>query len=61
MSVPVRGASYVSGHADWALPLGAGWRENEGIELIFDGSDPVTVLGIVTTLEVADMSGNQQP
>ena len=60
MPVPLRGASYVSGHADWALPLGAGWRENEGIELIFDGSDPVTVLGIVTTVEVADMSGNQQ-
>ena len=57
MSVPARGAAYTEQHCDWALPLASGWRENDRLELIFDGPDPVTVLGIETVVEVADMSG----
>lgn len=57
MTVPARGAAYTEQHRDWALPLAAGWRENDRLELIFDGPDPVTVLGIETVVEVADMSG----
>ena len=60
MQVPVRGAEYTETHADWALPLASGWRENDRLELIFDGPDPVTVLGIVTTVELADMAGGQK-
>ena len=60
LAVPARGASYTNAHADWAVPLASGWRENDRLELIFDGPDPATVLGIVATLEVADLAGNQK-
>ncbi|MBQ9452750.1 MAG: hypothetical protein IJU65_05595 [Desulfovibrio sp.] len=58
LPVPARGAAYTEGHADWAVPLASGWRENDRLELIFDGPDPATVLGIVTTVELADMAGS---
>ncbi len=60
LPVPARGAAYTEGHADWAVPLASGWRENDRLELIFDGPDPATVLGIVTTVELADMAGGQK-
>ncbi len=60
MTVPVRGASYTNDHRDWALPLASGWGEDKRLQLIFDGPDPVTVLGIVTTVELADMAGGQK-
>ena len=60
MSVPVRGASYTNDHRDWALPLASGWGEDKRLQLIFDGPDPATVLGIVTTVEIADMAGGQK-
>lgn len=59
LPVPVRGAEYAV-LADWAVPLGAGWRDGDRLELIFDGPDPVTVLGIVTTVEPAELAGNQK-
>ena len=52
--------TYLDGHGDWAVPLASGWRENDRLELIFDGPEPATVLGIVATVEVADMAGNQK-
>lgn len=60
LSVPARGAAYAEGHADWAVPLASGWRENDRLELIFDGPDPATVLGIVATVEVAGLGGGQK-
>ena len=60
MDVPVRGASYTNDHRDWALPLASGWGEDKRLQLIFDGPDPATVLGIVTTVEIADMAGGQK-
>lgn len=57
MPVPVRGAEYTKDRRDWALPIAAGWRENDRLELIFDGHEPVTVLGLETVVEVAEMSG----
>jgi len=59
LPVPVRGAGYEE-LADWAVPLGAGWRDGEKLELIFDGPDPVTVLGILVTLELADLAGGNK-
>lgn len=59
LPVPVRGAGYAE-LADWAVPLGAGWSDNERLELIFDGPDPVTVLGLVVTMELADLAGSQK-
>ena len=41
------------------MPLGSGWSEDKRVELIFDGPKPATVLGIVTTIEMADMAGGQ--
>ncbi len=60
VDVPARGTEYVNGHADWAVPLASGWRENDRLELIFDGADPATVLGIVTTVEIAEQGGGQK-
>ena len=60
MDVPVRGASYTNDHRDWSLPLASGWGEDKRLQLIFDGPDPATVLGIVTTVEIADMAGGQK-
>ena len=59
IQIPARGADFTAGHKDWAVPLASGWREDDRLELIFDGKDPATVLGIVTTVEVADMTGGQ--
>lgn len=59
LPVPIRGAGFAE-RADWALPLGAGWREGDRLELIFDGPDPVTVLAVQTTVELADMAGGQK-
>ena len=60
LPVPIRGAEYTNGHADWAVPLASGWRENDRLELIFDGYTPVTVLGLTATVEVSDMAGGQE-
>ena len=60
VTVPARGSSYTQYHRDWAVPLGSGWSEDKRVELIFDGPKPVTVLGIVTTIELADMAGGQK-
>lgn len=58
MPVPARGASFAS-LADWAVPLASGWRDGGKLELVFDGPDPVTLLAVLTTVEIADMSGGQ--
>lgn len=58
LPVPVRGAAFAA-RADWGLPLGAGWREGDRLELIFDGPDPATVLAVLTTVELADLAGGQ--
>ena len=50
---------YIDRHTDWAVPLDSGWRENDRLKLIFRGPGPATVLGIVTTVEVAELSGGQ--
>ena len=58
MPVPARGATFAS-LADWAVPLASGWRDGGRLELVFDGPDPVTLLAVLTTVEIADMSGGQ--
>ena len=58
LPVPVRGADYAV-VADWALPLGAGWRDGDRLELIFDGPEPVTLLGMVIVVELAELAGGQ--
>lgn len=45
--------------ADWPCPIGAGFREGAKLELIFDGPDPVTVLGIAVTVEISREAGGQ--
>lgn len=59
LPVPVRGASFAA-RADWGLPLGAGWREGDRLELVFDGPDPATVLAVLTTVELAELAGGQR-
>ena len=59
VTVRARGGSYTQYHRDWAVPLGSGWSEDKRIELIFDGPNPATVLGIVITIEMVDMAGGQ--
>ncbi len=59
LPVPARRAGYAV-LADWALPLASGWREGDRLELVFDGPEPATVLGLATTVEIADLSGGQQ-
>ena len=56
--VPARGAGYVE-RADWAAPLGGGWRDGDALELRFPGTAPVTLLALLTTVELADMAGGQ--
>ncbi len=58
LPVPARGSDHAA-RADWALPLASGWREGERLELIFDGPDPATILGILTTVELAELAGGQ--
>ena len=57
MPVPARGASFAS-LADWAVPLASGWRDGGRLELVFDGPDPVTLLAVLTTVEIANMAGS---
>lgn len=45
--------------ADWACPIGAGFRDNARIELILDGPEPATILGLAITLEFAQTPGGQ--
>ena len=59
MPVPARGAELVS-LADWAVPLAGGWRDGGKLELVFDGPQPVTLLAVLTTVELADMAGGQR-
>lgn len=59
LPVPARGSAYTS-LADWAVPLAGGWRDGGKLELVFDGASPVTLLGILTTVEIADMAGGQR-
>ena len=58
MPVPARGAGQAS-LADWAVPLAGGWRDGGKLELVFDGPQPVTLLAVLTTVELADMTGGQ--
>ena len=59
LPVPARGSSYAA-LADWAVPLAGGWRDGGKLELVFEGESPVTLLGILTTVEIADMAGGQR-
>ena len=59
LPVPARGSAYVS-LADWAVPLAGGWRDGGKLELVFDGESPVTLLAVLTTVEIADMAGGQR-
>ncbi len=45
--------------ADWACPVGAGFREGAKLELVMDGKQPVTILGLSIALEAASESGGQ--
>ena len=45
--------------ADWSCPIGGGFRDNARLELILDGPDPATILGIAVTLEIAQSAGGQ--
>lgn len=58
LPVPAHKADYTE-RADWAAPLAGGWRDGNNLELVFQGSSPVTLLALLTTLEVADMTGSQ--
>ena len=60
MNVPERlpDPKYTGGPTFWNLPIAGGWRENADLVLKFtDG--PATVLGILATLELADLAGSQ--
>lgn len=57
MPVPVRGAGFVTA-TDWACPIAGTWREGDDLELIFDGPDPVTLLAVTSTVELADLGGS---
>lgn len=59
MPVPARGSEQVR-LADWAVPLAGGWRDGGKLELVFDGPQPVTLLAVLTTVELAGMAGGQQ-
>ena len=59
MPVPARGAEQAS-LADWAVPLAGGWRDGGKLELVFDGPQPVTLLAVLTTVELASMAGGQK-
>lgn len=56
MPVPARSTGFAS-LADWAVPLAAGWRDGGKLELVFDGPQPVTLLAVLTTVELANMAG----
>lgn len=58
MPVPARPAAYTA-RADWAAPLAGGWRDGAHLELVFDGPAPATLLALLMTVELADMSGSQ--
>lgn len=45
--------------ADWPCPLGAGWREGAKLELILDGRNPVTILGLAITIEISPTCSGQ--
>lgn len=59
MPVPMKVNAQYMDYADWAAPLGGGFREGSQIELIMDGPEPVSILGMVFSIEVADMGGAQ--
>lgn len=48
-----------SAEAVWACPMGAGFREDARLELIFDGPDPVSISALLINAEYADMAGGQ--
>lgn len=50
---------YAEEPTDWICPLGAGFRENGKLVLMFDGPAPATILGIGINLEVAKDGGGQ--
>lgn len=58
MPVPFSGAGYVD-EADWSCPIDAGFRDGAKVELVFDGKDPVTVLGLSIQMEIASEAGGQ--
>lgn len=59
LSVPIRGADFTE-LGDWNCPIAGRWREGDNLEFIFDGKDPVTLLAVTSTVELADMGGSQQ-
>lgn len=60
LNVPARpDASNLATIADWHCPLAAGFREFAQIEIILDGPDPVTILGLSATCEIATEGGGQ--
>lgn len=56
--VPARGAGFTK-EALWACPVGAGFREDARLELIFDGPDPAGISALLINAEYGDMSGGQ--
>lgn len=58
VGVPPRGGKFVS-EAEWACPVGAGFRDFARVELIMDGPDPVTILGLTVIMEFASEGGGQ--
>lgn len=59
LPVPVRGGGFAT-RGQWALPIAGGWREDADLVLTFPGNGPATVLGLLATLELAELSGNQK-
>lgn len=58
MNVPPHNGGFAS-EADWACPIAAGFRDNARLELVCDGPDPLTILGLTISLELASQSGGQ--
>lgn len=48
-----------TGMADWAAPTLAGFRDCPRLEIIMDGPDPCTILGLSATVETGGGSGGQ--
>lgn len=59
MTMPTRGAGFAR-KALWSCNISAGFREAATVELIFDGPDPVTLLGLTASVELSESLGNQK-
>lgn len=58
LPVPIRPEGFAE-YAEWACPIGAGFREGASLELVFDEPEPVTVLGLTIAIDIAATGGGQ--